>query len=593
MPHPDLRAGPEADLHVTYDRYARMVRRSLGSDIALVSLVEEHRQVFVGADGLHVETAGEVADSRETPLTHSFCQWVVADQAPLVISDARLDDRLHTNLAIPDLGVIGYAGYPIRDHRGTIVGSLCAITHEPREWTGEDLASLQDLAAACSSELAQRGLREEAALAAESAATLTRRSRVLLALSEGLASTRTLGDVAVAVEQVSIDQLGCSRAGIWIDDSSLLPGTSEPARADATLHYVPRTGDDWRSAQLNQQLGLDHSNPLGSAMVRHRPVWFRDRAAQNEHYPDLDLSAQIGEARAFLPLYDTDGLALGAMALLWDEARGQTAEDLTTMTALASYTAQALSRALLVQERLDALVTLQSALLPALPRSTAHEIAARYRPAAARDQVGGDWYDAVVMPGGDTSLMIGDIVGHDLGAAATMGQVRNMLRAITWAVDDRPAANVRLLDHALHDLEVEGLATLVHARIETDAESEGSWLAWTNAGHPPPLLLCPDGRGRYLQDGPPDLMIGVLPDVERADQRTLVDDGSTLLLYTDGLVERRGEHLDEGLERLREAGSRHAHLPVEKFLDAVLRDLVDADLDDDIAVMAVRFTPTG
>ena len=116
----------------------------------------------------------------------------------------------------------------------------------------------------------------------------------------------------------------------------------------------------------------------------------------------------------------------------------------------------------------------------------------------------------------------------------------------------------------------------MHARIETGAEAESSWLAWTNAGHPPPLLLGPDGQGRYLQDGPPDLMIGVLPDVERADQRTLVDDGSTLLLYTDGLVERRGEHLDEGLERLREAGSRHAHLPVEKFLDAVLRDLVDA-----------------
>ncbi len=587
MLHPDLRAGSEAELHVTYDRYARMVRRSLGSDIALVSLVEEQRQVFVGADGL----TGEVATSRETPLSHSFCQWVVADQAPLVISDARLDERLRSNLAIPDLGVVGYAGYPIRDHRGRIVGSLCAITHSPREWSGADLASLQDLAAACSSELAQRGLREEAAVAAESAASLWRRSRVLLALSEGLASTRTLGDVAVAVEQVSVEQLGCSRAGIWIDDTSLHPGTAEPSTDDGRLHYVPRTGDDWRSAQLNQQLGRDHSNPLGSAMVRQAPVWFRDRAHQNEEYLDLDLRAQVGEARAFLPLYDSAGVALGAMALIWDETRDQSDDDLTTMTALASYTAQAVSRALLVQERLDALVTLQSALLPALPRSTSHEIAARYRPAAARDQVGGDWYDAVVMPGGDTSLMIGDIVGHDLGAAATMGQVRNMLRAITWAVDDRPAANVRLLDHALHDLEVDGLATMVHARIEAGDGSAGHWLAWTNAGHPPPLLLGPEGGGAYLQDGPPDLMIGVLPDVERTDQRTLVDDGATLLLYTDGLVERRGEHLDEGLERLREAGSRHARLPVEKFLDAVLRDLVDADLDDDIAVMAVRFTP--
>ncbi|ANH37454.1 Phosphoserine phosphatase RsbP [Nocardioides dokdonensis FR1436] len=591
MPHPDLRAGPGTELRVAFDRYARMVRRTLGTDIALVSLVEEQRQVFIGADGLD----GETEESRQTPLSHSFCQWVVADREPLVITDARLDDRLQHNLAIPDLGVVGYAGHPIHDQNGAIVGSLCAISRTPREWSRDDLEALQDLAASCSSELAQRGLRHEAAQAAEHAASLSRRSRVLLALSEGLASTRTLSEVAVAVERVSIEQLGCSRAGIWIDALSAAAGQPEPIADDATLHYVPRDQDDWRSAHLNQRLSQDDSNPLGSAMVRQAPVWFHDRAGQNAEYAHLDLSAQVGEARAFLPLFDTGGVALGAMALIWDDPRDQTREDLRTMTALAAYTAQAVNRALLVQERLDALVTLQDALLPNLPRTTDQVIAARYRPAAARDQVGGDWYDAVVMPGGDTSLMIGDVVGHDLGAAATMGQMRNMLRAITWAVDDRPAAHVRLLDHLLHDLEVEGLATLVHARIETVTGPDGRparSLAWTNAGHPPPLLLAADGVASYLQDGPTDLMIGVLPDVERADHTRVVDDGSTLLLYTDGLVERRGEHLDEGLARLRDAGSRHAHLPVEKFLDAVLRDLVDADLDDDIAVMAVRFTPT-
>ena len=93
----------------SFDRYARMVRRALGVPVALVSLVEEDRQVFVGAEGL----APAYQEARETPLTHSFCQWVVHDQAPVVTDDARLDERLRDNLAIPDLGVVAYAGHPI------------------------------------------------------------------------------------------------------------------------------------------------------------------------------------------------------------------------------------------------------------------------------------------------------------------------------------------------------------------------------------------------------------------------------------------------------------------------------------------------
>ena len=99
-----------------------------------------------------------------------------------------------------------------------------------------------------------------------------------------------------------------------------------------------------------------------------------------------------------------------------------------------------MQRALLLQDRINALVTLQRSLLPRLPRPGDLELAARYRPADSRDQVGGDWYDAVVMRSGETSLMIGDVVGHDMGAAAVMGQLRTMLRTIAWAGDDSPPA---------------------------------------------------------------------------------------------------------------------------------------------------------
>ena len=582
----DLGAG-DVGVDESFDRYARIVRHALDVPVALVSLVERDRQVFVGAVGLEPE----YQESRQTPLTHSFCQWVVHDQAPVVTSDARLDERLRDNLAIPDLGVVAYAGHPLRDHTGRIIGSLCAIDTEPREWDEAALQILGDLAAACSTEIAQRSMRTLATRTAQEAESLSRRSAVLLALSQSLSTVRSLAEVAIAVEQVAVEHLGCLRAGLWLtDDGSPSRAADLPLRAFEVgqLNYVAQLSDSWHSAQLNRVLRADDSNPNGEALLSNRPVWFRDRAEQNEVYGHLDLRAQVGEARAFLPL-GYAGQNLGAMALIWDHPKELTGDELATITALASYTSQALSRALLLQEQSDALVVLQSALLPRLPDTGELEMAARYRPAAARGQVGGDWYDAVVMPSGATSLMIGDVVGHDIGAAATMGQMRTTLRALAWAVDDPPSRQVLRLEEAMLDLGVEGMATLVYGRIEEPDIDGSRVLRWTNAGHPPPLLVHPDGSARFLEDRAGDLMLGVLPDAHRTDNRTDVPRGSLLLLYTDGLVERRGEDLDQGLTRLRVSATAHAALPSEAFLDQVLHDLHDGELADDVAVLAVRF----
>lgn len=555
----------------SFDRYARLVCRSLGVPVGLVSLVEDQRQVFPGACGL----PPEVEAARQTPLSHSFCQHVVADQAPLVVTDARQHPRVRDNLAVRDLAVVAYAGWPITDHTGTIVGSLCAIDHEPRTWTEGDLEMLEDLAAACSTELSERAMR-----AAEE--DLAHRSRVLLALSEGLSDTRTLADVARAMEQTAVEHLGALRAGIWmrqVDENG------------EHLGYVDYPEGGWSSAHKNRVLPLDETNPLGRAVRQRQPSYFPDRHAQNRLYPHLDVSSQVGEARSFVPL-GTREQRLGAVALVWETCRRLSEEDRVTIEALTAYTAQALQRAVLVQERLDALVTLQNSLLPRLPEPDSLQLAARYRPAAVRDQVGGDWYDAVVMPSGLTSLMVGDVVGHDLAAAAVMGQLRNMLRAIAWSVDDAPSRNVARLDQAMEDLAVDGMASLVYARIEqTDAERANGerTLRWTNAGHPPPLLLDPTGVPTLLQDGTPDLMLGVAPSAERTDRRTTIRPGSLLLLYTDGLVERRGEDLSEGLARLCHAAGRHHGLPVDEFLDALLADLAPGRLNDDVAVLAVRF----
>lgn len=133
----------------SFDHYARLVHRFVRVPVALVTLVESDRQVFAGALGL----PQPFATTRQTPLSHSFCQYVVADRAPLVVADARSDDRLAANRAIPDLQVIAYAGWPLTDADGTAVGSLCAIDHQPRTWSDDDLETLRDLARACSTEL--------------------------------------------------------------------------------------------------------------------------------------------------------------------------------------------------------------------------------------------------------------------------------------------------------------------------------------------------------------------------------------------------------------------------------------------------------
>ena len=579
----------------SFDRYARMVRRALDVPVALVSLVEDARQVFVGADGLPEPHA----TVRHTPLSHSFCQYVVQDARPLVITDARLDVRLQDNPAIPDLDVVAYAGVPLRDAAGKAIGSLSAIDPEPRAWTDEELSALEDLAEACTAELVQRELRTSAVARAHEAAATSVRARLLLALSERLATTRTIAEVSVAVEQVAHAELGCLQAGMWLRQVADPMQISRAAPAAAgrpaeSLTFVHNPVTDWPQATTHTTLTVGEDNPLGAALLRDELVVFGTRDEQNRAYPHLETAVQVGEARAFMPLVAA-GYAYGALALVWPEARDFDDEDRVTIGSLMSYTAQAVQRALLLQERVDVAVTLQNAMLTRLPQPAHLELVARYRPAAAREQVGGDWYDAVQRPDGATTLMVGDVVGHDIDAAAVMGQLRAMLRAFAWAHHDPPARNVERLDRAALDLELEAMASLVLARIEqTDTEAAGSLrtLRWTTAGHPPPMLLRPDGTVELLgEESEIDPMLGAAPELDRHDQTAVLPAGSTLLLYTDGLVERRGESLDQGLERARDAVARHGSRPVSELLDSILAELVGDAPSDDVALLAVRFHP--
>jgi light-regulated signal transduction histidine kinase (bacteriophytochrome) len=231
--------------------------------------------------------------------------------------------------------------------------------------------------------------------------------------------------------------------------------------------------------------------------------------------------------------------------------------------------------------------TLQRSLLSDPPQPGDLEVAVRYVPAATESQVGGDWYDVFRQPDGATMLVIGDVVGHDTEAAASMGQLRGLLRGIAYDSADGPAAVLARLDSAVAGLGLGTMATVLVGRLE-QPDSGGSRLRWASAGHLPPLLIGPDGDPQALAAPRASLLLGVDPGAVRSEQVSLVERGSTLLLYTDGLVERRDQAFDEGVELLGHALADLRDRPVEQLCDELLGRLLPDRAEDDVALVAVR-----
>ncbi len=236
--------------------------------------------------------------------------------------------------------------------------------------------------------------------------------------------------------------------------------------------------------------------------------------------------------------------------------------------------------------------TLQRSMLSDPPQPDHVQMAVRYVPAAREAQVGGDWYDAFVQPDGATVLVIGDVVGHDTEAAAVMGQLRGLLRGIAYDSGLGPADVLRRLDAAVAGLRMEAIASVLVARLEQtpdEFDAGVTRLVWSNAGHLPPALLDQDGGTGLLGDGArADLLLGVDPAAPRREQEAVLARGSTVLLYTDGLVERRDQVFDEGIEVLQRLLGGLADQPVEELADTLLAELLPERAEDDVALVLVR-----
>ncbi|TQJ46862.1 PP2C family protein-serine/threonine phosphatase [Streptomyces sp. SLBN-115] len=422
----------------------------------------------------------------------------------------------------------------------------------------EELHQTNQGVLALHAELDAAGRAQREAFAAERAARreaedARRRLTFLADASATLTASLNHEEIARLLPELLVPQYART-ADVWLFDAEDERGSSVPRAAAAVI--AARTGrPQYAAAHPGGLSGVDDQPP--SALHPGRSLLC---------VPLPTRSAPLGV------------VTLTAPGERWDP------DDAVMLVELTRRAGGALDNARRFEHNRDIAETLQRALLTDLPTTPGLRLAARYLPATYGLNVGGDWYDAFRQPDGSLITVIGDVTGHGLHAAVMMSQLRTALRA--YAVDGgSPGELLTRLHMFLHHLQPDLYATAVIARFQPGEPV----LTWAAAGHPPPVLRGPDGRVRTL-DAKPGAMLGIPLHQEIADHTVPLEPGSTLALYTDGLVERRAQGIDPGIERLAAAlGSfRGEELDAdldgsaERILDPMLSD---SERDDDVCLL--------
>jgi GAF domain-containing protein/PAS domain-containing protein len=347
--------------------------------------------------------------------------------------------------------------------------------------------------------------------------------------------------------------------------------------------------------------GLGEGSPSRRAVLSGQPVLLQSVSAQDlaEYVPDEDTRALVErmgtDSVLSVPLPGRHHVR-GSMTLVRNAPTPAfTPQDLAVGVEVGRRAGVALDTLSLYARQHDLAAELQHSLLTEPPENEQTEVVVRYVAAAEEAQVGGDWYDAFLQADGGMVLVIGDVMGHDTRAAAAMGQLRALLRGIGYTTGTGAAEMLSRLDEAIEGLQVRTTATVLVVRVEPRAPDDTgpARLCWSNAGHPPAIVVPPVGGAVALEKEDPDLLLGVLAHTEREETSAVLEPGGTLLLYTDGLIERRGESLDRGIATLTAAVDRLAGLPLSVMCDRLLAELLPEDNEDDVALVAVRLRTRG
>ncbi|MEU3917810.1 SpoIIE family protein phosphatase [Streptomyces sp. NPDC029004] len=428
--------------------------------------------------------------------------------------------------------------------------------------------------------LAERGDRPERVLGVVADAAHLRPSADEVSkvqrLSVALAGAMTVRDVSRAVVSALRDPLEADRVALAeLEGDRLVVSVLDPPEPDA---WPELWRSEWRSEWPDAPA---RALPTLEAALREgrMSLW----TAGSSLEPNL---AGVGPGGlAVLPL-PAEGRVVGACLVGWDEPHAFGTEERSLLTATAGLVGQALMRARALDAEHELATMLQRSLLPRkLPRLSGAVAVARYLPATVGLAVGGDWYDVIPLSENQVALVVGDVQGHNAGAATIMGQMRTAIRA--YAVEGHPPdVVVSRANHLLVGMETDLFATCCYVAI--DMEEGNAWCV--RAGHLPPLLRTPDGDTREVtvEGGPP---LGVLAEAEFPMTAVALAPGAVLALLTDGLVESSSLHLDVGMRRVCDVLSAADPSDAGRMADELLGG--SNRRDDDVALLLLRYDGIG
>ncbi|MCZ2827456.1 SpoIIE family protein phosphatase [Modestobacter sp. VKM Ac-2986] len=475
---------------------------------------------------------------------------------------------------------------PVFDGEGELVSFVGVQTDVTERVRVED-----DRRAAFAAERAARRDAEQAHAAADAARVQAERAQSRLALmaeaTSTLSATLDMDDLLGRLASLCVPLLADWVFITLVDENGAVTGTSASHRRG-----------------LDEELGrfaalrvadLPEAAPIRQVLTSKEPVLLPEIPPEVmvAAAPDPALRALMAElgtsSQLTVPLV-ARRRTLGALTLVAEsQARRFGADDVDLARDLSRRAAMAMDNVRLYQQEHTVAETLQRSLLPELPTIPGVTAAAQYLSASSSAEVGGDFYDMLHLPDGSVGIAIGDVVGHDVAAAAAMGHLRGLLRACAWDAGEGDTGEILgRVDRLVQGLHVAPMATMLYGRAVRPTGPGEPWrMQLANAGHPPLLLRHVDGSVEML-DGITGLLIGVDATHVRASREVAIPPGSTLVAYTDGLIERPGEDLDQGIaslvSRLRTAPVDAS--PVELCVHAVGPH---PDRRDDVAVIAVQF----
>ncbi|GAA1540896.1 hypothetical protein GCM10009678_24220 [Actinomadura kijaniata] len=539
------------------------------------SLVEASSQVVwvTGPDGRPLDDAPEWrAITGQTPEDYAAGGWLA-----VVHGDDRARVEAIWNECVADERVFE-TGYRIRTrsggHRHFDVRAVpIRQGDEVIEWVGANT----DVTGQKEAEEMRGRLTEQLSAAALRTARLQQATSML-------AEALTVSQVVQVITEVGRSAIGADYSAVaLLDDDKLRLSIVTPSPPGGETAPRPATRDDIRvSDQTVMSVAVRESRPF---LAQH-PDELRLQLGRDE----AELFTQHNEERAWvgLPLLAA-GAPIGALRFSFTRPREITEEERVFLEALAGQCALAVERALLFEREHKTAEELQRSLLPtALPQLPGMVLAARYNPATRHVQVGGDWYDVFRLPDDRLAVAAGDVMGKGVLAAAGMGRVRNALRALALN-DPRPAAVLAGLDRLFSATEDEEQFTTVAYAVIDPETGQG---AFSNAGHPPPLLISPDSPAR-VSSNEPGTPLG-WPS-QRQQTSFSIETGNTVVFYSDGLVENRRRGVDAGLEELVSVAADAPPEVVgdpERLVDFLVdRMLAGYEQVDDVTVLALHVPP--